>query len=78
MRFKSFASLTFFTLSGDNSKARTIAGWSPGVRALLGSRVLPCGCLTGIYETWANRQVTIIDARGDACTIARHETNGIL
>jgi hypothetical protein len=78
MRFKSFTSLTFFTLFGDNSKARTIGGWSPGVRTLVGSRVLPCGCLTGVYETWSNQQVTIIDTRGRACAIATHETNGIL
>jgi hypothetical protein len=78
MRFKSLTSFTFFTFSGDYSKARTIGGWSPGVRTLVGSRVLPCGCLTGVYETWSNDQVTIIDAHGQACTIAMHETNGIL
>jgi hypothetical protein len=78
MRLKSLTSLTFFTLTGNNSKARTIGGWSPGLRTLVGSRVLPCGCMTGVYETWSNEQIAIIDAHGDTCTIATHETDRIL
>ena len=78
MRLRSLASLPFFTLNRDNSKARTIAGWSPGVRTLVGSRVLPCGCLAGVYETWSNQQVTIVDAHGQVCTLPAHETNQIL
>ena len=38
----------------------------------LGSRLLPCGCLTGIYETYADTTVTIIDARGEHCDNVRH------
>ena len=78
MRLKSLTSLTFFTLSGDHLKARTIGGWSPGLRTLVGSRVLPCGCMAGVYETWSNEQVVIVDAHGKTCTDASHETNGIL
>ena len=78
MRLKSLTSFTFVTGGGGPVKARTIAGWSPGVRALVGSRVLPCGCLAGIYETWSNSQVVIVDAHGKTCTDATHETNGIL
>jgi hypothetical protein len=38
----------------------------------LGSRLLPCGCLTGIYETYADTTVTIIDARGEHCDNSEH------
>ena len=38
----------------------------------LSSRVLPCGCLTGVYETYANEIVGIIDARGPSCADAAH------
>jgi hypothetical protein len=78
MRFRSLAFLGFSRFSRDNSKAPTIGGWSPGLRTLLGTRMLGCGCLAGVYETWSNEQVTIIDTRGRTCPIATHETNGIL
>lgn len=42
----------------------------------LGSRLLPCGCLTGIYETYADTTVTIIDARGEHCDNVGH-TDGV-
>ena len=38
----------------------------------LGSRLLPCGCLAGIYETYADTTVTIIDARGEHCDNVGH------
>lgn len=38
----------------------------------LGSQLLPCGCLAGIYETYAATTVGIIDARGEYCTMAAH------
>ena len=38
----------------------------------LGSRLLPCGCLAGIYETYADTTVSIIDARGEHCDNASH------
>jgi hypothetical protein len=38
----------------------------------LSSRVLPCGCLTGLYETYDSRVVGIIDARGAVCDDASH------
>jgi hypothetical protein len=38
----------------------------------LGSQLLPCGCLAGVYETYAGSTVSIIDARGDQCDIADH------
>jgi hypothetical protein len=61
--------------SRDAVKARTIGGWTPGLRELVDGELLPCGCLVGIYETWARQVVKIIDARGPAC---RHAANGII
>lgn len=42
----------------------------------LGSRLLPCGCLAGIYETYADTTVTIIDARGEHCDNVDHTVGG--
>lgn len=39
----------------------------------LGSRLLACGCVAGIYETYDGHVVTIIDARGSACAEPAHE-----
>ena len=44
----------------------------------LGSRLLPCGCLAGIYETYADTTVTIIDARGEHCDNVKHTLNGVM
>jgi hypothetical protein len=38
----------------------------------LGSHLLPCGCLAGIYETYAGSTVAIVDGRGEFCTLAKH------
>jgi hypothetical protein len=38
----------------------------------LGSQLLPCGCLAGVYETYAGVTVSIIDARGDECVYDDH------
>ena len=37
----------------------------------LGSRALPCGCLVGLYETYANQTVAILDAKGADCADRR-------
>jgi hypothetical protein len=39
----------------------------------LSSRVLPCGCLTGLYETYDSVVVGILDARGSACADSTHQ-----
>lgn len=39
----------------------------------LSSRVLPCGCLTGVYETYDCAVVSILDARGLSCVDATHQ-----
>ena len=55
----------------------TIAGWSPGVRALATSQPLPCGCLVGVYHTWSENVVALIDAVGDHCR-QHHDINLVL
>jgi hypothetical protein len=39
----------------------------------LSSRVLPCGCLAGLYETYDSEIVGILDARGLCCADSSHE-----
>jgi hypothetical protein len=38
----------------------------------VGSKLLPCGCLIGRYETYAGITIDIIDARGAGCPDAGH------
>lgn len=38
----------------------------------LSSRLLSCGCLAGVYETYEGQVVTIVDARGPKCTVSTH------
>ena len=40
----------------------------------LGGRELPCGCLTGVYETYDGQVVWIVDERGDDCRISEHQS----
>jgi hypothetical protein len=37
------------------------------------SRLLACGCLAGVYETYDGDIVTILDARGAQCVERTHE-----
>ena len=53
-------------------KAFTIFGWTPGIRRIVGGRVLPCGCLVGSYETRAAGVVEIMDGPDDACSDPSH------
>jgi hypothetical protein len=39
----------------------------------LSSRVLPCGCLSGVYETYDGAVVGILDAQGAACPDTSHQ-----
>lgn len=41
----------------------------------LRSQALPCGCLVGIYETYKNQTVAVIDAKGTACTDRAHRVD---
>ena len=38
----------------------------------LASRVLPCGCMAGIYETYDGPIVTLLDERAAACQDPSH------
>jgi hypothetical protein len=44
----------------------------------LSSRLLACGCVAGVYETYDGRVVAIIDAPGADCTDERHVRGKIL
>jgi hypothetical protein len=39
----------------------------------LTSRLLKCGCVAGIYETYDGEVVTLIDERQPTCTDSSHE-----
>lgn len=41
----------------------------------LDSRVLPCECLIGVYETYGSQIVAIIDAKGSDCTTRAHRVD---
>lgn len=57
---------------------RSLAGWTPGLRTLLRGAVLPCGCLTGVYETWRGSVLCIVDSADTQCQTAGHDTDAIL
>jgi hypothetical protein len=44
----------------------------------LGSQLLPCGCLAGVYETYHGATVSILDARSDTCSIDAHFQVGLV
>lgn len=48
------------------------------IRRGLGSRRLPCGCVAGIYETYRDEIVTIVDAPGAGCDHPGHLTGTVL
>jgi hypothetical protein len=39
----------------------------------LSGRMLPCGCLTGVYETYDRQIIEILDARGSCCRDSTHQ-----
>jgi hypothetical protein len=38
----------------------------------LTSRLLPCGCIAGVYETYDGAVVTLLDDRGPDCPVPSH------
>lgn len=38
----------------------------------LTSRLLACGCIAGVYETYDGAVVTLLDERGQSCTDPSH------
>jgi hypothetical protein len=39
---------------------------------VVGSRLLPCGCFVGAYETYDGRTVEVVDQAGIACSVPSH------
>jgi hypothetical protein len=39
----------------------------------LTSRLLPCGCVAGIYETYDGDVVALVDERSGVCSDANHQ-----
>jgi hypothetical protein len=73
-----FTLLTFRSSPRPDAAAPTILGWTPGLRALLEGRVLPCGCLVGLYLTWRGDAVTIVDAHAPRCPHTQHRDDAII
>jgi hypothetical protein len=44
----------------------------------LSSRLLPCGCLVGVYETYEGEIVGILDARNPSCADATHARGNLV
>jgi len=38
----------------------------------LSSRLLPCGCVAGVYETYDGAVVTLVDERSEQCADPAH------
>ncbi len=39
---------------------------------VVGSKLLPCGCFVGLYETYDGPTVQIVEERGLTCVDVRH------
>ena len=48
------------------------------IRRGLSSRLLSCGCLAGIYETYRDEIVVIVDARHESCADPNHAEGNLL
>jgi hypothetical protein len=48
------------------------------IRQALNSYTRPCGCLVGVYETYAGEVIEILDAPGEGCADASHREGTIL
>ena len=44
----------------------------------IGSRLLPCGCLVGLYETYDGKSIHMVDATSPTCRDARHRPDAVL
>jgi len=50
----------------------------PRILRGVSSKLLPCGCLAGVYETYDGEIVTIVDARGSSCAVFTHTDGNII
>jgi hypothetical protein len=48
------------------------------IRRGLSSRVLACGCLAGIYETYRDEIVVIVDAKNTDCPDPSHVDGNVI
>ena len=48
------------------------------IRRGLTSRLLPCGCIAGIYETYRDEIIAILDARSPDCVETSHVTGNMI
>jgi len=48
------------------------------VLRILRGVTLPCGCVGGIYETYAGTTVMLIDVADDACRSAQHRNGSMV
>jgi hypothetical protein len=44
----------------------------------LSSKLLRCGCLLGVYETYEGAIVGLIDAKAAGCTLVSHDGGNVL
>jgi len=44
----------------------------------LSSRLLPCGCLLGVYETYEGTVIGLVDAKAAHCGDAEHAAGNVL
>jgi hypothetical protein len=49
-----------------------------GILRGVGSRLLECGCLVGVYETYDTRIIEIVDARKATCGNSSHRVGARL
>lgn len=44
----------------------------------ISSKLLPCGCLAGVYETYDAEVVSILDAKGNDCVNPMHRDGKVI
>jgi hypothetical protein len=49
-----------------------------GILRGLDSRLLACGCLIGVYETYSGKTLLIVDAQGAGCRDRTHRLNHVI
>lgn len=54
-------------MRSDRRKVFTIGSWSPGLRTQLSSRIEPCGCVVGVYQSWRGESMAVVDMPNPKC-----------
>jgi hypothetical protein len=58
--------------------SKEVEGHSMRILRGISSKLLPCGCLTGVYETYDAEVVSILDAKGNDCVNSTHRDGKII